>query len=257
MVILETQELIKEFGGLAALNKVDININEGEIVGLVGPNGSGKTTWINIVTGFLEPTAGNILYRGQSILGLEPHQIAKLGILRTFQLTSIFTNLTVRENIIASRYLKVRHSNVGSFYRSVFCTGDYREEESRVNHKTDEILAMLEMDAKGDMTAGNIPTVDQRKLEIAIALAAEPELLLLDEPAAGMAPDDVVRLMSMIQSLQQSGITLMVIEHNMRVIMGICSRVVVINYGTKIAEGTPEEIINNEAVISSYLGEAL
>lgn len=257
MVILEMQGLTKEFGGLTALNRLDVNIDEGEIAGLVGPNGSGKTTWINIVTGFLKPTAGDILYKGQSIVGLEPYQIAEMAIIRTFQLTSIFSNLTARENIIASRYLKTRHSNVGSFFRSIFLTRDYQEEESRLSQKADEVLALIEMEGKGDVIAANLPTVDQRKLEIAIALAGEPELLLLDEPASGMNPEEVGRVMQLIQSLQQSGITLVVVEHNMKVITGICTHVVVINYGTKIAEGTAEEVINNKAVISSFLGEAL
>ena len=257
MAILEMQGLTKIFGGLTALNKLDVNIDEGELVGLVGPNGSGKTTWINIVTGFLKPTAGDILYKGQSIVGLEPYQIAERGIIRTFQLTSIFSNLTARENIIASRYLKTRHSNAGSFFRSIFYTRDYREEESRLSQKADEVLAIVEMEGKGDVIATNLPTVDQRKLEIAIALAGEPGLLLLDEPASGMNPEEMGRVMQLIQSLQQSGITLAVVEHNMKVITGICTHVVVINFGTKIAEGTAAEVINNEAVISSFLGEAL
>lgn len=257
MAVFEIQGLTKKFGGLTALNKLDVNIDEGEIVGLVGPNGSGKTTWINIVTGFLKPTAGDMLYKGQSIVGLEPYQIAEMGIIRTFQLTSMFSNLTAKENIISSRYLKTRHSSVGSFFRSIFYTADYREEEMRLSQKADEILAILEMEGKGGMIAANLPTMDQRKLEIAIALAAEPELLLLDEPAGGMNPEEVDRLMNIIQSLQQSGITLVVVEHNMKVITGICTHVMVINYGTKIAEGTVEEVMNNEAVISSYLGEAL
>lgn len=257
MAILEIQGITKIFGGLTALNKLDVNIDEGEIVGLVGPNGSGKTTWINIVSGFLKPTAGDMLYKGQSIVGLEPYQIAERGIIRTFQLTSLFSNLTARENIIAGRYLKTRHSNVGSFFRSIFLTRDYQKEEMRLNQKADEVLAIVEMEGKGDVIATNLPTVDQRKLGIAIALAGEPELLLLDEPAAGMNPEEVDRAMQLIQSLQQSGITLVVVEHNMKVITGICTHVVVINYGTKIAEGTAEEVINNEAVISSFLGEAL
>jgi len=256
MAILEMHGLSKIFGGLTALNKLDLNIFEGEIFGLVGPNGSGKTTWINIVTGFLKPSAGDILYKGQSIVGLAPYQVAERGIIRTFQLTSIFSNLTAKENIITGRYLKTRHSNTGSFLRSIFNTSDYRDEESRLSQKGDEILATVEMEEKGDVTAKNLPTVDQRKLEIAIALAGEPGLLLLDEPAAGMNPEEVDRVMQLIQTLQRSGITLAVIEHNMKVITGICTHVAVINYGNKIAEGTPEEVINNKAVISSYLGEA-
>jgi len=249
MAILEIKELAKDFGGLRALNRLDIDVNEGEILGLVGPNGSGKTTWINVVTGFLKPNAGSIVYKGESIVGLEPFQIAGRGIIRTFQLTSTFSNLTAKENVISGRYLKASSSLVGSFFHS----RSYREEEKRLSQKADEILAFLEMEGKGDMIAADMPSVDQRKLEIAIALAGEPELLLLDEPAAGMNPEEQVRVMNMIRSLQQSGIALVVVEHNMRVIMGLCTRIVVMNYGDKIAEGTPEEIANNEEVISVFL----
>ena len=258
MAILEMKELSKCFGAIAAINNLDVSINEDEIVGLVGPNGSGKTTWINTVTGFLKPTSGSILYRGQSIVGLEPHQIAGKGIIRTFQLTSLFSNLTAKENIVASRYLKTRHSNVGSFFRSIFYSRGYREEEINHSEKADEILSIVEMEGKGDLIAENLPSVDQRKLEIAVALAGEPELLLLDEPAAGMNPEEVDRVMALIQSLQQKyGITLVIVEHNMKVITGICTRVVVINYGTKIAEGSVQEVINNEEVIATYLGKKL
>ena len=181
MAILEIRGLKKDFGGLTALDHLDVNISEGEIIGLVGPNGSGKTTWINVVTGFLKPTAGSMLYKGQSIVGLEPYQIAEMGIIRTFQLTSMFSNLTARENIISGRYLKTRHSLLGSFFFSVFLSKGYREEEMKLRRRADEILTFMEMEGKGDMIAASMPSMDQRKLEIAIALAGEPELLLLDE----------------------------------------------------------------------------
>lgn len=255
MAILETKGLSKDFGGMRALNQLDININEGEILGLVGPNGSGKTTWINVVSGFLKATAGSILYKGQPITGLPPYQIAEMGIIRTFQLTSLFPNFTVRENLIAGRYLKSRYSLVGSFLRSVFYCSGYREEERKLSQKRDEILAFFEMEGKGHMIAANLPTVDQRKLEIAIAImTGDPKLLLLDEPASGMNPEEQLSLVNMTKSLQQFGITLVIVEHNMRVIMRLCNRIVVINYGNKIAEGTPEEIATNEGVISAYLG---
>lgn len=251
MVTLELKELTKNFGGLSALNNLDINIDEGEILGLVGPNGSGKTTCLNVITGFLKPTAGSMLYKGASIVGLKPHQIAERGIIRTFQLTSTFSNLTAKENVISGRYLKTSGSFAGSFFHS----RSYREEEEKLSQKADEILAFLGMEGKGDLIAADLPSVDQRKLEIAIALAGEPELLLLDEPAAGMNPEEQDRVINMIRLLRQSGITMVVVEHNMKVIMGLCTRIVVINYGNKIAEGPPEEIVKDEAVISVYLGK--
>jgi len=257
MAMLEIKGLIKDFDGLTALNNLDINIDDGELVGLVGPNGSGKTTCINVVGGFLKPTSGSILFKEKSIVGLKPFQIAKRGIARTFQITSIFPNLPARENIICSRYLKMRYSIVGSFCRSISYSRGYRDEEIELNRKADEILTFLEMEDKGDVIAANLPTMDQRKLEIAIALATEPELLLMDEPAAGMNPMEVDKLARLIQLLQKSGKTVMLVEHSMKLITGICTRVVVINYGTKIADGTAEEVIHNREVISSYLGEEL
>lgn len=256
MVILELNRLMKNFGGVAALN-LDLHIDEGEIFGLVGPNGSGKTTCINLVTGFLKPTSGDIRYKGESIAGLKPYQIAKRNIIRTFQLSSVFSNLTVTQNIIVARYLKTKHGSIGSFLRSIFNTKDYVKEEKNLAKKADEILSILKMKDKGSIIASKLPSVDQRKLEIAIALACEPELLLLDEPAAGMNPEEVDRLMTIIQSLNMSGITILIVEHNMEVVTGICTRATVISYGVKIAEGTPDEIINNEQVIACYLGEEL
>jgi branched-chain amino acid transport system ATP-binding protein len=255
--LLECNRVSKRFGGLIALNDLSFSINKGQIFGLVGPNGSGKSTWINVATGYLKPTSGAILFKGLSLGNLRPQQVARLGLARTFQLTSTFANLTARENIIAASYLKTRHSIGGSFVRSLFMTRGYRREEARLRGKADEILAILGFDQRADTIAALLPTADQRKLEIAIALACEPEVLLLDEPAAGMNPEETGRLMTEIQSLQGRGITLLIVEHNMRVIAGICDHVVVINSGAKIAEGTPAVVFNDETVISSYLGEAL
>jgi len=251
MPLLEMQGLTKEFGGLTALSKLDVNIDEGEIVGLVGPNGSGKTTWINIVTGFLKPTAGDILYKGQSIVGLEPYQIAERGIIRTFQLTSLFPDLTVKENIVRGRHLSTNSSILGSF----FWSKGYRKEEAKLRQEVMEILSFVKMQEKSDMAAQNLPAAEQRVLEIAIALAAKPELLFLDEPTSGMNLQEAARTMELIQSIRQMGTTVVIVEHNMKVIMELCSRIVVLNQGIKIAEGTPEEIIMNEEVISVYLGK--
>lgn len=251
MMILETEGLRKDFRGLIALNGVDVNIRQGEILGLIGPNGSGKTTMVNVITGFLKPTAGKITYKGELIGGLEPHQIAKRGIIRTFQLTSIFPDLTVEQNIIRARHL----STSSSFYGSFLGTKGYNKEEAKLKQVVMEILALVKMQEKSNVVARNLPAAQQRMLEIAIAVTARPELLFLDEPASGMNLQEAARTKELIRSLQQMGLTTVIIEHNMKVIMEACSRIIVLNYGIKIAEGTPEEIANNQDVISIYLGK--
>ena len=255
MALLELKGLTKDFDGIAALKDLEFNLDEGDLVGLVGPNGSGKSTCVNLISGFLKPTRGHIFFNGSSIGGLKPYRVAKLGIARTFQLTSLFPDLTAKENILFSEYLKTRHGSASSFMRSIVQSKGYKEEELKLSLKADEILSFLKMEGKGNMIASNLPTMDQRKLEIGIALATEPRLLLLDEPGAGMNPAELDALSQLIQLLRQSGITLLLIEHNMKVITDICTRMIVIDYGNKIAEGYPEEVINTPAVITSYLGE--
>lgn len=257
MAILETTGVIKQFGALVALNGPDITIEKGEIVGLVGPNGSGKTTWINVICGFLRPTSGNIIYRGRSIAGLPPYKIARRGLIRTFQLTSLFPGLPARENILSSRYLHERYNILGSFFLSILQTRGYRDEERKLRQDADKMLSLVGLKGREDIVSANLQSVEQRKLEIAIALAGKPELLMLDEPAAGMNPNEMETLMPLMRSINQSGITLLIVEHNMKVIMEICTKVVVFDYGNKIAEGTPKEVVNNKDVIASYLGQEL
>jgi branched-chain amino acid transport system ATP-binding protein len=251
MAILEIEGLAKDFKGLRALNNVDIKIQQGEIFGLIGPNGSGKSTMINVITGFLKPTAGKITYKGELIGGLMPHQIAKKGVIRTFQLTSIFPDLTVEQNIIRGKHLNANSSILGSS----FWTKGYRREEAKLKQEAIEMLALVNIQGKSKMVARNLPPAERKILDMAIAMAAKPTLLLLDEPASGMNAEEAVRVVELIRSLHQTGITIVIVEHNMKVIMDLCFRIVVLNYGIKIAEGTPEEVANNQDVISIYLGK--
>lgn len=251
MVILETKALTIDFGGVRAVNQLDIEIQEGEILGLIGPNGAGKTTCLNIVTGFLKPSSGLVTFRKESITGLKPYEIAERGIIRTFQITSLFPDLTSEENVIVGSYLKTNGNIWGALSRSK----TYRNQQTNLKGKAKEILNFVGLNAKRDIAAGKLPFGDQRKLEIAIALAGEPRLLLLDEPAAGMSPDESTKLMSLILSIRKIGTTVWIVEHNMKVVMELCDRIVVLNYGTKIAEGAPKAIASDEKVISVYLGK--
>ena len=251
MEMLNINGLEKDFNGLKVLDRIDIKIKQNEISGLVGPNGSGKTTMLNVITGFLRPTAGEIIYKGESITGLKPHEITQRRIVRTYQVSSLYPNLTVEQNIITGSHLKASSSLLGSFFQ----TRRYREEERTLKAKAEEILSFLDMIKQKDVLARNLPFGDERKLEIAIALATDPELLLMDEPAAGMNPEEQERLIQLIKLIATMGITIVIVEHNMRVIMKACTKVAVLSYGIKLAEGTPEEIAHDEKVISVYLGE--
>ena len=251
MEILKIEGLEKDFKGLKVLENIDIKIKQNDIFGLVGPNGSGKTTILNIITGFLRPTAGKIIYKGKPITGVKPHEISQRRIVRTFQLSSLYPNLTVEENIITGSHLKASSSLLSAFFQ----TRRYREEEKALKEKAEEILSFMDMTKQKDVLARNLPFGDDKKLEIAIALATDPELLLMDEPAAGMNPEEQERLIQLIQLIAAMGITILIIEHNMRVIMKLCTSVAVLGYGMKLAEGTPEEIARDEKVISIYLGE--
>jgi branched-chain amino acid transport system ATP-binding protein len=251
MEFLKTEGLTKAFKGLIAVNDLDMEVIQGEILGLVGPNGSGKSTTINVITGFFSPTKGKVIYKGESISGLQPHEIAKRGIIRTFQHTSLFTNLTVEQNIISGMHLGLVNNALSSF----FLTNRYRSEETKVTQAVNEILVFTNMQEKSNVVAKSLPGAEQRVLEIAIALAGKPKLLLLDEPAAGMNLQEATRIIELIRAIRQSGTTIMLVEHNMKVVVEVCSRIIVLDYGAKIAEGTPEEIANNQDVISIYLGK--
>jgi len=251
MVTLEVRKLTKDFGGLRALNAIDFDVYEGEIAGLVGPNGSGKSTLFNVIIGLIPPTEGQVTYKGELVTGLRPDQIAQRGIVAMFQGNSLFPNLTAKENVMASMHMRSKSDVLSSF----FSNKGHRRKKDKLEHKAMELLDFVGLKECSHVPAKNLPHGEQRELQIAMILATEPGLLLLDEPTAGMNPEETLRIMNLIQTIRQMVSAIIVVEHNMRVIMGICQRVTVIDFGVKIAEGTPSEVSSNKEVISVYLGK--
>jgi branched-chain amino acid transport system ATP-binding protein len=248
-MLLEISGLTKYFGGLAAVSQFDMYVNEGKIAGLIGPNGAGKTTVFNLITGVFPPTRGKVTFDGIDITGKKPHQVAKLGIGRTFQLNPLFANFTVLQNVSASFHLHPRSSLLDTYFN----TATYRRNEAYILEQSLEILRLVGLDKVKDELAKNLPHGYQKMLGIARALAVKPKLLLLDEPIAGMNPDEIDFTMTAIRKTQQQGVTFVVVEHNMR-IMDLCDQVVVISFGHKITEGLPEEVRKNKEVIQAYFG---
>ncbi len=237
MSLLELKDVTKRFGGLQAVGHMSFAIAGGEILGLIGPNGAGKTTIFNLINGYYAPTGGTILFKGKRIDGLRPHTICRRGLARTFQVVKPLARLTVLENVMVS----------------AFCRTDRREEARTMAL---EAIGFTEMDAWRDRIAGSLPLGMRKRLEMARALATKPDILLLDENFAGLNPSEVEKTIAIVKKIHETGITILVIEHNMRVIMAISHRIVCINYGEKIAEGTPREVADNQQVIDAYLGVA-
>ena len=252
--LLDLQGVSMSFGGLKVIDGLDLHVDEGEIVSVIGPNGAGKTTLFNLVTGVYEPTGGDIVFAGSSIKGLEPHQITRRGIARTFQTLRLFLTMTVRENVMAAAY---GHTKAGVF-RSMLRTPGMRREEQEIRELAEKRLAFFGerlMGYRWDQPAYSLSYANRRRLEIARAMATGPEILLLDEPAAGMNPVETHEITELIGQLRsEGGYTILVIEHDMHVVEGISDRVVALDYGVKIAEGTFEQVATSPRVVEAYLG---
>lgn len=250
MAILEVKNVTKQFGGLTALNDISFQVEEGEIRGLIGPNGAGKSTMFKNIAGFYTPTKGNIVYQGKNIEGKKPHTISEMGIVRTFQETTLFQELTVFENALVGCHSTARTDIFSAIL------GLDKQKQKVASEKVMEVLEFMGLSDRKNQLASELPLGSQRALAISIALVSEPKLMLMDEPFAGMNPEETNHMMDLTRKVQESGITIVLVEHDMKAVMGLCHYLTVLNFGQLLAQGTPEEIRNNDKVIEAYLGGA-
>lgn len=252
MALLECKNLGIQFGGLRAVDNFNLNLKEGQLYGLIGPNGAGKTTVFNLLTGVYKPSIGSIKLAGTTISGMSTEQISKKGIARTFQNIRLFSNMTVIDNVKTALHNEIKYS----LFSDLFHDFNYMKKEAAMNEKAMEFLKVFELDSVSSLKAGNLAYGQQRKLEIARALATSPKLLLLDEPAAGMNPQETAELMDTIKFIRERyNITILLIEHDMKLVAGICEYLTVLNFGTELTSGLPSEVLNDPKVITAYLGE--
>jgi branched-chain amino acid transport system ATP-binding protein len=249
-VAMTIEQVAVRFGGLVAISDMNFSVGEGEIVSLIGPNGAGKTTAFNVMTGFLEPSAGRVTYRDTLLNGLKPHQIADLGLIRTFQRTSVFPNDTVYDNLLIGLHRQVRVRLLDA----ILGLPGARASERKLRQRASELIEWVGLERRAHDPAGSLSYGEQRLVGVALALAAEPSMLLLDEPVSGMNASETHRIVELIRSIRDRGITILLVEHDMPMVMTVSDRIVVLNYGRIIAEGTPDVIRNDPAVIEAYLG---
>jgi branched-chain amino acid transport system ATP-binding protein len=252
MSLVELQGVTKAFGGLRAVRDVTLQVNRGEIFSVIGPNGSGKSTLFNLISGVMPPTSGTINVLGHDTRGLGPHRVAKLGLSRTFQTTQVFAEKTVLENALAGRHLHVRTG----LWSAELRTGFFRDQEARHRARALEILDVVGLGACAEQRAGQVPNALQQRVAIAMALASEPELLLLDEPTGGLMEQEVLELMDLLRRIRDHNVTIMLIEHKMRLVRQVSDRIAVLNNGAMICEGVPDTVLNDPRVVEAYLGTA-
>ena len=248
---LSIEHIAVHFGGLVAISDLNFVVNEGEVVSLIGPNGAGKTTAFNVITGFLRPSEGEVRYRGASLNNLKPHEVTSLGLARTFQRTSVFQSVSVFENVM----IGLHRRGSSRLWETLLALPRERKSEAELKARAGEILALVGIERRSRELAGSLPYGDQRLLGVALALAADPSMLLLDEPVSGMNATETARFMQLLDRLRALGITILLVEHDMPMVMGVSDRIVVLNYGRIIAEGPPAAIQGNPEVIRAYLGQ--